>query len=83
MGLKPSTADPCLYYKWVEGRLVMMMSWINDNAIVGKESDSNVKTADLWMNMWDARLKSLTQEGSSFDRKCYCKATGMNSTLKT
>jgi hypothetical protein len=39
MGLKRSTADPCLYYKWVEGRLVMMMSWIDDNAIVGKESD--------------------------------------------
>ena len=39
MGLKQSTADPCLYYKWVEGQLVMMMSWIDDNAIVGKESD--------------------------------------------
>ncbi len=39
MGLKQSTADPCLYYKWVNGRLVMMMSWIDDNAIVGQESD--------------------------------------------
>jgi hypothetical protein len=39
MGLKRSTGDPCLYYKWVEGQLVMMMSWIDDNAIVGKESD--------------------------------------------
>ena len=25
--------------------------------------------------MWDARLKSLRQEGSSCGRKCYCKAT--------
>ena len=24
MGLKQSTADPCLYYKWVDGRLDMM-----------------------------------------------------------
>ena len=39
MGLKQNTADPCLYYKWVEGQLVMMMSWIDDNSIVGKESD--------------------------------------------
>ncbi len=40
MGLKQSTADPCLYFKWVNGRLVMMMSWINDNAIVGQEATS-------------------------------------------
>ncbi len=39
MGLKQSTADPCLYYKWVEEQLTMMISWIDDNAIVGKESD--------------------------------------------
>ena len=28
-----------LYYKWVNRRLVMMMSWIDDNAIVGQERD--------------------------------------------
>jgi hypothetical protein len=39
MGLKQSTADLCFYYKWVEGQLIMMMSWIDDNAIAGKESD--------------------------------------------
>jgi len=39
MGLKRSTVDPCLYFKWVNGRLIMMMSWIDDNAIVGQESD--------------------------------------------
>jgi hypothetical protein len=39
MGLKQSTADPCLYYKWVNRRLIMMMPWIDDNAIVGQESD--------------------------------------------
>jgi hypothetical protein len=39
MGLKRSTVDPCLYYKWLNGWLVMMMSRIDDNAIVGQESD--------------------------------------------
>jgi hypothetical protein len=39
MGLTQSNADPCLYFKWVYGRIVMMMSWIEDNAIIGQESD--------------------------------------------
>ncbi len=33
MGLKQSTVDPCLYYKWVDGGLFMMMSWIDDNDV--------------------------------------------------
>jgi hypothetical protein len=40
MGLTQSNADPCLYFKWVEGKIVMMMSWIDDNAIIGQESDA-------------------------------------------
>ena len=93
IGLKPSTTDPCLYYKWVDGWLVMMMSWINDNAIIGQESDVMDLKKDLMnqfecedcvpmMSTWDAQLKSLRQEESSSDRKCYCKATGMNSALE-
>jgi hypothetical protein len=39
VGTTQSNADPCLFIEWVEGRLVMMMSWINNNAIVGQESD--------------------------------------------
>jgi hypothetical protein len=26
IGLKQSSANPCLYYKWVDGRLVIMIS---------------------------------------------------------
>ena len=52
MGLKRSTADPCLYFKWVNGRLVMMMSWIDDNAIVGQESDIMELKKDL-MNQFE------------------------------
>jgi len=54
MGLKRSISDPYL------------MSWIDDNAIVGQESD----TVDLWMSTWDAQLKSWRQDESSFGRKC-------------
>ncbi len=39
MGLARSSADPCLYYKWKDDRLVMMLSWIDDNAIVGYKKD--------------------------------------------
>ncbi len=39
MGLTQSNADPCLYFKWVKGRIVMIKAWIDDNAIIGQESD--------------------------------------------
>jgi hypothetical protein len=35
IGLKRSSTDPCLYYKWEGERLVIMISWIDDNMIVG------------------------------------------------
>jgi hypothetical protein len=54
MGLKQSTADPCLYYKWVDKWLVMMMSWIDDNAIVGQESDIMQLKKDL-MNQFECK----------------------------
>ena len=70
---------------WYHGSLTMLSSdkkatswslrkilWISLNA----------KTADLWMSTWDELLKSLRQEESSSDRKCYCKATVMNLALE-
>jgi hypothetical protein len=38
-GIARSSVDPCLYYKWKDNRLVMMLLWIDDNAIVGYEKD--------------------------------------------
>ncbi len=35
--LTRSTADPCLYYKWESGSPVIMISWIEDNMILGPE----------------------------------------------
>ncbi len=32
-----STADPCLYHQWGEDRLVLIVSWIDDNLIIGSK----------------------------------------------
>jgi hypothetical protein len=45
--LKGSTADPCLYYKWERERLVIMISWIDDNMILGPEDLVMQVKADL------------------------------------
>jgi hypothetical protein len=37
IGLKRSTADPCLYYKWERGSLVIMISWIDNNMLLCPE----------------------------------------------
>ena len=37
IGLKRSTTGPCPYYMWEGGRLVIMISWIDDNMILGPE----------------------------------------------
>ena len=39
IGLQQIVADPCLYNKWEEGRLVVMISWVNDNMIMGNEGE--------------------------------------------
>jgi hypothetical protein len=39
IGLTQSNADPCFYFKWVDRRLIMMLSWIDDNAIMGYKKD--------------------------------------------
>jgi hypothetical protein len=93
MGLKQSTADPCIYYRWVEGQLVMMMSWIDDNAIVGQESKvMHLKKA--LMNQLKCEdcgpmdeyvcctIEKLESGGIKFWQKVYCKATGMNLALE-
>jgi hypothetical protein len=38
IGLKHSSADPCLYYKREGKRLVIMISWIDDNMIVAHQT---------------------------------------------
>jgi len=39
MGFERSMSDPCLYYKWTENNgLVIIVSWIDDNLIVGSKA---------------------------------------------
>jgi hypothetical protein len=45
--LKRSTADPCLYYKWGKGSPAIMISWINDNMILGHEDSFMQVKANL------------------------------------
>jgi hypothetical protein len=93
MGLMCSSADPCLYYKWSNGRLVMVLSWIDDNAIVGCKKyvlnlkqdlmkHSTVTIVERWKNMSDAQSRSLSQEGLSSYRRCWYKASTMSLTSK-
>ena len=42
MQMDRSTADHCLYHKWEDDGLVLMVSWINDNLIVGSEKAGNM-----------------------------------------
>ena len=34
-----SKADPCLYYVWRDGRLLLCLSWVNDILALGEEQD--------------------------------------------
>ena len=78
----------------MNGRLVMMMSCINDNAIVGQESGvmelkkarmnqfecKDCRPMDEYVGCTIEKLKS-RQEESRSKRKFCCKATEMNSTF--
>ena len=37
MGSERSTADPCLYYSWIDIGLVIIIFWINDKMIIGTQ----------------------------------------------
>jgi hypothetical protein len=47
VGLKQSSANPCLYYKWVDGRLVIMILLIDDNMILGPSNLVMQRKKDL------------------------------------
>ncbi len=35
MGMVDSTKNPCLYYKWSDDELILIVSWIDDSLIIG------------------------------------------------
>jgi hypothetical protein len=65
--LNQSSADPCLYYKWEWGRLVIMISWINDNMIVGP-SNLVLKLKSNLLEQFEPFLRSLKISPAFFDR---------------
>ena len=52
MKMERSTADPCLYFKWTEHGLVLIISWIDDNLILGSEKAVQ-ETKDDLMSRFD------------------------------
>ena len=42
IGMKRSKADPCMYYSWTQWGLVIIISWIDDNMIVGSKGLSRM-----------------------------------------
>ena len=47
MGFEQSMVDPCLYFKWINGRLCTWMSWIDDCFVSGHKEDVKEATAEL------------------------------------
>ena len=47
MGMQHSTADLCLYYDWTDLGLVIILSWIDDNLIVGSKPAVAVTKQEL------------------------------------
>ncbi len=54
IGVKCSSADPCLYYRWEGERLVIMISWIDNNMIVGP-SDLVLKLKSNLMEQFECK----------------------------
>ena len=42
-----SKADPCLYYKWTNGRLAVMLSWVDNILALGHPEDVKQIKDDL------------------------------------
>ena len=44
---KRSKADPCLYYRWKDGILALMVSWVDDIMALGHPEDVKQIEEDL------------------------------------
>jgi hypothetical protein len=61
IGLERSSANPCHYYKWEGGRLVIMISWMDDNMIVGPTDLVLKLKSDLMTQLEYDNCGSLTE----------------------
>ncbi len=54
MGMTQITTVPCLYHKWGEEGLVLIVSWIDDNLIIGPKKAVEKTKKDL-TEMFDCK----------------------------
>ena len=47
MDFDKSTMYPCLYHRWANKRLTMIISWVDDCLIVGKSDDAKMATKEV------------------------------------
>ena len=47
MNKKRSTADPCLYFEWTKYGLAIIVSWIDDNLIIGSPETVKIVKEEL------------------------------------
>ena len=92
MGMQRSTADPCLYYDWTDLGLVIILSWIDDNWIVGSKQAVAVTKQEL-MSHFDCKAcgeldeylgcrLTRTKGGLNSFRMSWCRALRMNLTCQ-
>ena len=67
---KRSKADPCLYYIYIDGRLVVLVSWVDDIMILGHPSDVESVEKDF-NKLFECTCEGLLTEyvGSKIDIK--------------
>ncbi len=70
-----STADPCLYHKWGEDGLVLIVSWIDDNLIIGSKQAVEKAKKDL-MERFDCK------DCGDLDKYVGCKVVRTENLLK-
>ncbi len=70
MEMEQSNADPCLYYKWTENGLALMVSWIDNNLIVRNEKVAEETKAKL-MDRFDCSDEGELKEfvGNKIDHR--------------
>ena len=66
MGFKRSNCDPCLYWKHIESRILLWLSWVDDCLCIGMENDV-MKAKDELTKLFDC------DDTGGFDEYVGCK----------
>jgi hypothetical protein len=65
---KRSEADPCMFFEWIDGRLVLLLLWVDDIIIFGTPADVK-KIEDDIKSIFECKLEGFLTEyvGSKID----------------